>query len=84
MQHWPPLMLSSMNWVNIQTKNKQHIQRLGNKNNEIYFDTLSGRLSVQKTNDGRLQMNFPQYNLVELESSFGSFNQFEKVCLYQY
>jgi len=43
---------------------------LGNQNNEIHFETKSGRLSVQKAHDGRLQLNFPQYEVVLLESLF--------------
>jgi hypothetical protein len=56
---------------------------LSNKNKEIHFDSLSGRLSVQKSNDGRLQMNFPQYDIRRIDSSFGEFQQFEKVLDYK-
>ncbi|KAI6175872.1 hypothetical protein M3Y97_00737200 [Aphelenchoides bicaudatus] len=50
---------------------------IGNKNKEIHFDTLTGRLTVGKAEDGRLKMNFPQYEIRSLKSSFGHFNQFE-------
>jgi hypothetical protein len=52
---------------------------LGNKNKEIHFDTLSGRLTVSKTEDGRLQMDFPQYEILAVNSSLGKFSEFEAV-----
>jgi hypothetical protein len=40
---------------------------------------MSGRLSVSKTEDGRLQMNFPQYSVYSIKSTFGNFEEFETV-----
>jgi predicted PhzF superfamily epimerase YddE/YHI9 len=52
---------------------------LGNTNDEIYFETLSGELIVQKskTQDGAVSMNFPQFTEmydIELsnQQSFGT------------
>lgn len=34
---------------------------MGSGEQTLYFDTLSGRLSVKRLDDGRLEMNFPAY-----------------------
>ncbi|EGT30691.1 hypothetical protein CAEBREN_08436 [Caenorhabditis brenneri] len=40
---------------------------IGNINNEIHYETLSGTLKVRKDENGNVEMNFPKYELVELE-----------------
>lgn len=40
---------------------------IGNWNNEIKFETKSGTLTVKKSEDGKVEMNFPKYELTSIK-----------------
>lgn len=41
---------------------------IGNVNDEIHYETMSGILKVRKDGKGNVEMNFPKYDLVEFGS----------------